>query len=79
MEHQCELQAADYRSDIEPTWCPGCGDFGVISAITKALSELKIKPENVVSVSGIGCSSRTPLFFEKLLCTCFMEELYQPP
>jgi 2-oxoglutarate ferredoxin oxidoreductase subunit beta len=64
MEQQLELQAADYRSDIEPTWCPGCGDFGVISAITKALSELKIKPENVVSVSGIGCSSRTPLFLK---------------
>jgi 2-oxoglutarate ferredoxin oxidoreductase subunit beta len=64
MEQQLELQPADYRSDIEPTWCPGCGDFGVISAITKALSELKIKPENVVSVSGIGCSSRTPLFLK---------------
>jgi 2-oxoglutarate ferredoxin oxidoreductase subunit beta len=59
-----ELQPADYRSDIEPTWCPGCGDFGVISAITKALSELKIRPENVVSVSGIGCSSRAPLFLK---------------
>ncbi|PMP62361.1 MAG: 2-oxoacid ferredoxin oxidoreductase [Hydrogenobaculum sp.] len=64
MEQQLELQPADYRSDIEPTWCPGCGDFGVISAITKALAELKIKPENVVSVSGIGCSSRTPLFLK---------------
>jgi 2-oxoglutarate ferredoxin oxidoreductase subunit beta len=64
MEQQLELQPADYRSDIEPTWCPGCGDFGVISAITKALSELKIRPENVVSVSGIGCSSRAPLFLK---------------
>ncbi|MGC8588257.1 MAG: 2-oxoacid:ferredoxin oxidoreductase subunit beta [Hydrogenobaculum sp.] len=64
MEQQLELQPADYRSDIEPTWCPGCGDFGVISAITKALAELKIKPENVVSVSGIGCSSRAPLFLK---------------
>lgn len=61
---ELELQAADYRSDIEPTWCAGCGDFGVISAITKALSELKIRPENVVSVSGIGCSSRLPLFLK---------------
>ncbi len=64
MEQMLELQPADYRSDIEPTWCPGCGDFGVISAITKALSELKIRPENVVSVSGIGCSSRAPLFLK---------------
>jgi 2-oxoglutarate ferredoxin oxidoreductase subunit beta len=64
MEQRLELQPADYRSDIEPTWCPGCGDFGVISAITKALSELKIRPENVVSVSGIGCSSRAPLFLK---------------
>ncbi|GAB6077468.1 2-oxoacid:ferredoxin oxidoreductase subunit beta [Hydrogenobaculum acidophilum] len=64
MEQMLELQPADYRSDIEPTWCPGCGDFGVISAITKALAELKIRPENVVSVSGIGCSSRAPLFLK---------------
>ncbi len=61
---EVELQPQDYRSDIEPTWCAGCGDFGVISAITKALSELKKAPQDVVSVSGIGCSSRLPLFLK---------------
>ncbi len=56
------LKPAEYKSDIEPTWCAGCGDFTVVSALTKAFSELKIPPENVVQVSGIGCSSRAPLF-----------------
>ncbi len=56
------LKPAEYKSDIEPTWCAGCGDFTVVSALTKAFSELKIPPESVVQVSGIGCSSRAPLF-----------------
>ncbi len=59
-----KLKPADYRSDIEPTWCPGCGHFGVIAALTKAFSELGLPPENIVSVSGIGCSSRAPLFMK---------------
>lgn len=61
---ELELKPQDYKSEVEPTWCSGCGDFGVITAITKALSELKIMPHNVVSVSGIGCSSRLPLFIK---------------
>ena len=48
----------DYRSIIEPVWCPGCGDFGVLSALEKALGELDILPENIIAVSGIGCSGR---------------------
>jgi len=56
------LKAKDYRSDIEPTWCPGCGDFGVVTAITKVMSELNIDPDHVMAVSGIGCSSRLPLW-----------------
>jgi 2-oxoglutarate ferredoxin oxidoreductase subunit beta len=48
----------DYRSIIEPVWCPGCGDFGVLSALEKALGELDIPPENIIAVSGIGCSGR---------------------
>lgn len=56
------LKAKEYRSEIEPTWCPGCGDFGVVSAITKVMSELKLDPDNVACLSGIGCSSRLPLW-----------------
>jgi 2-oxoglutarate ferredoxin oxidoreductase subunit beta len=52
----------DYRSGVKPVWCPGCGDFGVLSATYKALTSLQLKPHEVVVVSGIGCSSRTPYF-----------------
>ncbi len=52
----------DYRSGVKPVWCPGCGDFGVLSATFKAMKTLQLKPHEVVVVSGIGCSSRTPYF-----------------
>jgi len=51
-----------YRSEHRPTWCPGCGDFGVLSAIYRAMADLQARPENFVIVSGIGCSSRLPEF-----------------
>jgi 2-oxoglutarate/2-oxoacid ferredoxin oxidoreductase subunit beta len=50
------------KSDTKPTWCPGCGDFGVIAAIETAVKRLKIPSHNVVIVSGIGCSSNLPHF-----------------
>jgi 2-oxoglutarate ferredoxin oxidoreductase subunit beta len=43
-------------------WCPGCGDFSVLSSLTKALAQLDLRPENVAVVSGIGCSSRIPAY-----------------
>lgn len=52
----------DYKSDLKPVWCPGCGDFGVLNAVTKALAGLKLEPENVALISGIGCSSRIPAY-----------------
>ncbi len=58
------LTPKDFRSDIKPIWCPGCGDFVVLSSLTKALVELGCKPEEVVIVSGIGCSSRIPAYTE---------------
>lgn len=54
--------ANDYKSQIKPVWCPGCGDYSVLSALTKALSELQLPPEQVALVSGIGCSSRLPAY-----------------
>ena len=54
--------AADYKSDIKPVWCPGCGDFGVVNALTKALAKMALEPRNVAVVSGIGCSSRIPAY-----------------
>ncbi len=56
------LSARDYKSDVKPVWCPGCGDYSVLSAITKALAELGLPPEQVAVISGIGCSSRIPAY-----------------
>ena len=56
------LVAKDFKSDYKPVWCPGCGDYSVLSAITKALAMLNLRPENVAVVSGIGCSSRIPAY-----------------
>lgn len=53
-------QPKDYRSDLKPIWCPGCGDFGVVSAIYKALAAIGRPPHEIAFVSGIGCSSRIP-------------------
>lgn len=54
--------ARDYKSAIKPVWCPGCGDFSVLSALTKALAALQVAPEEVAVISGIGCSSRIPAY-----------------
>jgi 2-oxoglutarate ferredoxin oxidoreductase subunit beta len=47
---------------IDPDWCPGCGDFGVLKALKMAASRLSIKPKDLMVVSGIGCSSNLPGF-----------------
>ncbi len=52
----------DFKSDTKPVWCPGCGDYSVLSAVTKALAKLELPPERVALVSGIGCSSRIPAY-----------------
>ena len=57
-----KLKPRDFKSDVKPVWCPGCGDFGVLNAITKALSALELRRENVALISGIGCSSRLPAY-----------------
>lgn len=56
------LKAADYRSGIKPVWCPGCGDYAVLSALTQALADLQLPSEQVALISGIGCSSRIPAY-----------------
>lgn len=55
---------ADLKGRVDPDWCPGCGDFGVLAAVQKALVELQIPQHEVVTVSGIGCSSNFPGFIE---------------
>jgi 2-oxoglutarate ferredoxin oxidoreductase subunit beta len=58
------LTAKSFASDQEPKWCPGCGDHAVLQQIKNVLPELGIAPENIVFVSGIGCSSRLPYYLE---------------
>ena len=53
---------ADLKGRVDPDWCPGCGDFGVLAAVQKALVELQIPNHHVVTISGIGCSSNFPGF-----------------
>ena len=52
----------DYKSELKPIWCPGCGDFGVLASLYRAFAELELDPARTVIVSGIGCSSRLPGF-----------------
>ena len=54
--------AKDFKSDQEVRWCPGCGDYAILSAVQGFLPELGIRRENIVFVSGIGCSSRFPYY-----------------
>ena len=54
--------ANDYKSDYKPVWCPGCGDYSVLLAFTKAMAALQRPPEEITVVSGIGCSSRIPAY-----------------
>ena len=55
--------AAVFKSEVKPDWCPGCGDFGVLNALQKACSDLNMDPKDIMVVSGIGCSSNLPGFF----------------
>src|SRR2546422_5185131 len=57
-----QLTKDTYKGKIHPDWCPGCGDFSVLSALQTALFELGLKPQQVLVVSGIGCSSNLPGF-----------------
>ena len=59
---EARLSAADYKSDYKPIWCPGCGDYTVLSSLTKALAMIQRPPHEVAVVSGIGCSSRIPAY-----------------
>jgi len=55
-------RAADFKSDQEVRWCPGCGDYAILAAVQGFLPQLGLKRENIVFVSGIGCSSRFPYY-----------------
>jgi len=56
--------AKEFKSDQEVRWCPGCGDYAILAAVQGFLPELGLKRENIVFVSGIGCSSRFPYYLD---------------
>ena len=58
-----QLTAKDYKGKVDPDWCPGCGDFGVLASLQKVCAEMGLLPHQVATVSGIGCSSNFPGFF----------------
>jgi len=54
------LKPSDFKTDVFADWCPGCGDFGIMTALQMAFAELGLEPHQVVMVSGIGCSGKEP-------------------
>lgn len=58
------LTSKDFQSDQEVRWCPGCGDYSILAQVQKIMPTLGIPRENIVIVSGIGCSSRFPYYME---------------
>ena len=58
------ITVAEFKGKVDPDWCPGCGDYGVLAAVQKALVELQIPNHQVATISGIGCSSNFPGFIE---------------
>ena len=59
-----KLEAKDFKAEVPPDWCPGCGDFGVLNALFQACADLELPPHELLVVSGIGCSSNLPGFFK---------------
>ncbi len=53
-----DIRFTDFKSDKQPTWCPGCGDFGTMNGMMKALAETGNDPDNTFIVAGIGCSGK---------------------
>jgi 2-oxoglutarate ferredoxin oxidoreductase subunit beta len=60
IEERPTLTIKDFKGNADPDWCPGCGDFGVLHALKQALVELGLQPHEVMTISGIGCSSNLP-------------------
>ncbi len=61
---QAPQKAGEFASDAEVRWCPGCGDYAVLAAVKSFLPTVSVPRENVVVVSGIGCSSRMPYYLD---------------
>src|SRR3954466_16065535 len=59
-----KLEVKDFKAEVPPDWCPGCGDFGVLHSLFRTCAELEINPREMPVVSGIGCSSNLPGFIK---------------
>ena len=59
-----QLTKADFQSDQETRWCPGCGDYAVLAAVQGFMPELGIPPERIVFVTGIGCAGRFSYYMD---------------
>jgi len=59
-----ETTKADWTSDQEPRWCPGCGDYGILTAVQMLMPDLGVRRENTVFISGIGCAARFPYYMD---------------
>lgn len=57
-----KLTRKDFQTDQEVRWCPGCGDYSILAQVQKVMPELGVPKENIVFISGIGCSSRFPYY-----------------
>ena len=57
-----KLTIKDLKSDVKPIWCPGCGDYGVLSSVMKVIVDMRLDPASVAVIAGIGCSGRFPAF-----------------
>ncbi|MFN6245850.1 MAG: 2-oxoacid:ferredoxin oxidoreductase subunit beta, partial [Chitinophagaceae bacterium] len=56
------LTAKDFATDQEVRWCPGCGDYSILAQVQKVMPTIGVPKENIVIISGIGCSSRFPYY-----------------
>src|SRR5438105_15214682 len=55
-----ELPVENFEGIVDPDWCPGCGDFGVLKSVKMGATKAGVSPKDLVIVSGIGCSSNLP-------------------
>jgi len=62
----------DLVTDQEVRWCPGCGDYSILKQVQTVIPELGIPREDIVFISGIGCSSRFPYYMKLMACTASM-------
>ena len=62
-EPTTETTSKDFKGKVDPDWCPGCGDFSVLKSLQVVVSSLGLRPHEVVTISGIGCSSNLPGYF----------------